>query len=160
MTWSPGRDRIAELISTQELESVRADAVLAKRLLADGERHVGTARSAVDLADLTGAHQLAYDALRKAAAALLAAQGLRATSRGGHIAIQDAVQAQFGSAGSPFRAFSRIRRSRNAFEYPDSDAGGPDGNDVEDAIRVASEALRVARALIDSAQLDPWGQSS
>jgi hypothetical protein len=41
--------------------------------------------------DLPGAYQLAYDALRKSAASLLEVQGLRATSRGGHIAIQDAV---------------------------------------------------------------------
>jgi hypothetical protein len=34
-----------------------------------------------------------YDTLRKSAAALLAVQGLRATSRGGHVAIQDAVTA-------------------------------------------------------------------
>ena len=49
----------------------------------------------------TGAYQPPYDALRKAAAALLAVQGLRATSRGGHIAIQDAVRAQFGDRGRP-----------------------------------------------------------
>ena len=106
MTWGPGRDRIADLITSTELESVTADEGLAARLLVDSARHLETARSAVDLGDLTGAYQLAYDALRKAAAALLAVQGLRSTSRGGHIAIQDAVQAQFGGAGSPFRALA------------------------------------------------------
>ena len=142
------------------MESVAADPVLAARLVADSERHLGTARSAVSLGDLTGAYQLAYDALRKAAASLLAVQGLRATSRGGHIAIQDAVQAQFGGAGSPFHSFGRIRRSRNAFEYPDSDAAGPDVEDVEDAIGVAGDALQAARALIDSGHLEPWAPSS
>ena len=93
MTWGPGRERIADLITSTELESVTADEGLAARLLLDSARHLETARSAVDLGDLTGAYQLAYDALRKAAAALLAVQGLRSTSRGGHIAIQDAVQA-------------------------------------------------------------------
>ena len=44
------------------------------------------------------AYQLAYDALRKSAASLLEAQGLRATSRGGHVAVQDGVIAQFGSS--------------------------------------------------------------
>ncbi len=115
---------------------------LAARLLADSARHLDTARSAVDLGDLTGAYQLAYDALRNAATALLVVQGLRSTSRGGHIAIQDAVLAQVGGVGSSFRAFSRIRCSRNSFEYPDSDVAGPDGEDVEDAIRVAHDALR------------------
>lgn len=43
--------------------------------------------------DLSGFYQLAYDAFRTSAASLLAVQGPRATSRGGHIAIQDAVTA-------------------------------------------------------------------
>ena len=159
MTWGPGRDRIADLITSTELESVTADEGLAARLLLDRARHLETARSAVDLGDLTGAYQLAYDALRKAAAALLAVQGLRSTSRGGHIAIQDAVQAQFGGAGSPFRAFSRIRRSRNSFEYPDSDSAGPDGEDVEDAIIVATDALRAARTLVTSGHVNRWSPS-
>ena len=92
MTWGPGPEKIADLITSTELESVTADEDLAARLLVDRARHLETARSAVDLGDLTGAYQLAYDALRKAAAALLAVQGLRSTSRGDHIAIQDAVQ--------------------------------------------------------------------
>ncbi|HOA03641.1 MAG TPA: hypothetical protein PKI27_15130, partial [Dermatophilaceae bacterium] len=105
---------MSTLVAGGELERVTPDAALAARLLADGTRHIESARSAERLSDLTGAYQLAYDALRKAAAALLAVQGLRATSRGGHIAIQDAVQAQFGGPGSPFRSFGRIRRNRNA----------------------------------------------
>ena len=104
MTWGPGRDEVSTLVAGGELERVAPDTALAARLLDDGTRHVESARSAERLGDLTGAHQLAYDALRKAAAALLAVQGLRATSRGGHIAIQDAVQAQFGGPGSPFRS--------------------------------------------------------
>ncbi len=156
MTWGPGRDDVDALLSGGELERVAPDADLAIRLLADSARHIESARSARGLGDLTGAYQLAYDALRKAAAALLAVQGLRATSRGGHIAIQDAVRAQFGGAGSPFRSFGRIRRNRNAYEYPDSDQGGPDDGDVDDALAVSQDALAAARALIGSGQLGPW----
>lgn len=152
MTCGPERDRIADLLASGELEAVASDVELAARLLADGARHIDTARAAADLGDLTGAYQLAYDAPRKSAAALLAVQGLRATSRGGHIAIQDAVQAQFGGSGSPFRAFGRIRRSRNSFEYPDSDRAGPDRADVDDAVKVSPDGLSAARVLIDSAQ--------
>lgn len=83
MTWSPGRDRIADLLASGELESVAPDTELAVRLLTDSKRHLETARSAVGLGDLTGAYQLAYDALRKAAAALLAVQGLRPPAAGG-----------------------------------------------------------------------------
>ena len=74
---------MSTLVAGGELERVTPDAALAARLLADGTRHIESARSAERLSDLTGAYQLAYDALRKAAAALLAVQGLRATSRGG-----------------------------------------------------------------------------
>ena len=156
MTWGPGRAEVSTLAAGGELERVTPDAALAARLLADGTRHIESARSAERLSDLTGAYQLAYDALRKAAAALLAVQGLRATSRGGHIAIQDAVQAQFGGPGSPFRSFGRIRRNRNAYEYPDSDEAGPDAGDLEDALRVAEAALTAAHALLGSGQLGVW----
>jgi hypothetical protein len=75
--------------------------------------------------DLPGAYQLAYDALRKSAASLLEAQGLRSTSRGGHSAVQDAVIAQFGTSIRALRSFSRLRRARNSFEYPSTDALSP-----------------------------------
>ncbi|HRC13512.1 MAG: hypothetical protein IPJ15_16185 [Actinomycetales bacterium] len=156
MTWEPGHAEVDALLKGGELERVTPDSELAVRLLADSARHIETARSAEALGDLTGAYQLAYDALRKAAAALLAAQGLRATSRGGHIAIQDAVRAQFGGPGSPFRSFSRIRRNRNAYEYPDSDEAGPDVGDVDDAVAVSRAALTAAHALMHLGKLGVW----
>src|SRR5580704_16616770 len=128
MTWQPGKDRIAELLQAVQLERVTADRNIARRLLDDASRHLVTAAAASSSGDLSGAYQLAYDALRKRAASLLATQGLRATSRGGHIAIQEAVLAQFGSTVRVFRSFSRIRRARNGFEYPstrDAWASGP-----------------------------------
>jgi hypothetical protein len=101
-----------------ELERVTADVAIARRLLEDAGRHLATAAAAARTADLSGAYQLAYDAFRKSAASLLAVQGLRATSRGGHVAVQEAVIAQFGSTVRVFRAFGRIRRARNSFECP------------------------------------------
>ena len=67
----------------------------------------------------------AYDALRKSAASLLEAQGLRATSRGGHLAVQEVVTAQFGATAGVFRSFGRIRRARNSFEYPEQQQPRP-----------------------------------
>ena len=66
MTWGPGRDEVSTLVAGGELERVAPDTALAARLLDDGTRHVESARSAERLGDLTGAYQLAYDALRKA----------------------------------------------------------------------------------------------
>jgi hypothetical protein len=56
---------------------VPADEAVAMRLLADAGRHVQTATAVAATGDLAGAYQLAYDAFRKSAASLLAAQGLR-----------------------------------------------------------------------------------
>jgi len=156
MSWAAGHDRVAALVAAGELERVAADPALARRLLADGVKHIESAQSAAGLGDLTGAYQLAYDSLRKAAAALMAAQGLRATTRGGHIAIQDTVQSQFAGTGTPFRSFGRIRRNGNSYEYPDSDEAGPDGADVDDAVAVALSAVTAAEALLDSGRLGPW----
>ncbi len=47
--------------------------------------------------------------------ALLAQQGLRPTQAGGHIAVVDAVRAQFAG---PFGALNSLRRRRNELEYP------------------------------------------
>jgi len=108
VTWQPGRDKIAELLDAGELEQVTADQRIAQLLHDDAGRHLATAATALSSGDLSGAYQLAYDALRKSAASLLAVQGLRATSRGGHIAIQDAIGAQFGASVPVFRSFARI----------------------------------------------------
>ncbi len=102
--------------------------------------------------DLSGAFQLAYDAFRKSGASLLAVQGLRATSRGGHLAVQEAIPAQSGSTVRVFRAFGRIRRSRNSFEYPSTTAPGPS----PDAITVATQAREAATTILDQGVLTPW----
>jgi len=134
VTWQPGRDKISGLLDAGELEQVTVDQRIAQLLLDDAGRHLATAGTALSSGDLSGAYQLAYDALRKSAASLLALQGLRATSRGGHVAVQESVMAQFGSTVRAFRSFGRIRRARNSFEYPSTIAPGPSADDVADAI--------------------------
>ena len=106
--------------------------------------------------DLSGAYQLAYDALRKSATSLLAVQGLRATSRGGHIAIQEVAQAQFGSTVKAFKSFGRIRRARNNFEYPSTITPGPSPDDVRDAITTATRARDAAMTILEQNLLTPW----
>jgi hypothetical protein len=81
---------------------------------------------------------------------------LRATSRGGHLAVQEAVIAQFGSAVHVFRAFGRIRRARNSFEYPSTTAPGPSPDDVTDVITVATRARDAATAILDQDVLTRW----
>ena len=72
MTWPPGREKIADLVSDGELERVEPSDDTAGRLLQDAARHLATATAALSSEDLSGAYQLAYDALRKSAASLLA----------------------------------------------------------------------------------------
>jgi len=156
MSWEPGRERVRELIDAGEVDRVTPDLTIAGRMLEDAGRHLATASAAKVAGDLSGAYQLAYDALRKSAASLLAAQGLRATSRGGHIAVQDAVTAQFGASVRIVRSFGRIRRARNNFEYPDTDTAGPSDADVADAISAAMQACSAAVTILDNGVLTPW----
>jgi uncharacterized protein (UPF0332 family) len=156
MTWEPGSARIRELLDAGELGQVAPDGELAQRMVADARRHLATAATAQSSEDLAGAYQLAYDALRKSAASLLEAQGIRATSRGGHVAVQDAVVAQFGTSIRGLRSFSRLRRARNSFEYPSTDTPGPSEDDVKDAIRVAREVNDAAGKVLESGVLSPW----
>jgi len=156
MTWEPGRDKIRQLVDGGELDQVQVDESVARRLLADAERHLESARSVAASGDLAGAYQLAYDAMRKCAASLLALQGLRATSRGGHVAIQDAVAAQFGASISAFKSFGRIRRARNRFEYPDADSPGPSAADIADVIALATRARDAAAVILEEDMLTVW----
>ncbi len=79
-----------------ELEQIAPSRQNSERLLAEADRHL---RSAGLLAadDPAGAYDMLYAAARKAMAAVLAVQGLRATSKGGHLAVQDAVTHQLGA---------------------------------------------------------------
>ncbi len=75
MTWGAGRDSVQNLLHSGDLERVSPNEHLAERLLAGATRHLATSRAGLSTGDLAGAYQLAYDALRKSAAALLAVQG-------------------------------------------------------------------------------------
>jgi hypothetical protein len=156
VTWQPGRGRMAALLDAGELEHVAVDQRIAQLLLDDAGRHHATAATALSSGDLSGAYQLAYDALRKSAASLLARQGLRATSRGGHVAVQESVMAQFGSTVRAFRSFGRIRRARNSFEYPSTVGPGPSADDVADAIAAATEAHQAATTIVEKGLLTSW----
>jgi hypothetical protein len=83
-------------------------------------------------------------------------QGLRATSRGGHIAVQDAVLAQFGASVPAFRSFARIRRARNAFEYPSATTPGPSVDDVNDAVASATAVHEAAQTILKQNPLTGW----
>ena len=107
--WSKGSEVIERLLNARHLEHVPADADAdtVAALIATARRHV-TSAFATAADDPEGALALAYDAARKTATALLAHQGLRPTSAGGHIAVVEAMNAQFPgvSASSRSTAFA------------------------------------------------------
>ena len=152
MPWELGRETIERLLDDGRMERVVSSEDLADRLMDDATAHIESA-DAIQAVDPTGAYQLAYDAARKACSALLALQGLRATTRGGHMAVQDAVREQFGPVFAPF---ARMRRRRRDSEYPDVDTPTITNADAEDGIAEASEIVKAAAQLIDSGQVTPF----
>lgn len=156
MTWERGRAEVERLLADGELERVEASADVARRLLADAAAHIRLASIGVET-DPAGALQLSYDAARKAAAGLLALQGIRATSRGGHVGPIDAVRAQFDEGGAArFAKIHRLRRRRNAAEYPDAESPGVTEEDARQAISTARDVLEAAERLVESGGLTPF----
>jgi uncharacterized protein (UPF0332 family) len=145
--WGKGQDEIDELLGQTEphLQIVTGAAADGTPLLAQARRIVGTAEILIET-DVYSAYVLAYDAARFACVALLAQQGLRATVKGGHYAIQRAAIAQFGEG---FRPFADMRRRRNELEYPRLPADTATIEEARQAVRDAKRLISAASALID-----------
>ncbi|WP_314171782.1 hypothetical protein [Streptomyces winkii] len=120
--WNQGRSTVDEMISRRELERVPPSRQSAEAELERSRTHAGSARELME-SDPEGAYTLAYDAARRALAAVLQNQGLRATSRGGHRAVYETARAQLDPPlGSVIRPFNRMRVRRNEVEYRSSEA--------------------------------------
>jgi len=143
--WPRGEAEIEGLIARGELQKVTGAA-------ADGRPQV--ARSAVTLqsaaalieSDPDSAFILSYDAARQALTALLAHQGLRPTTKGGHLAVEQAVLAQFGTG---FRQFGALRRRRNELEYPQWAGAEADADEGRDSVSSAREIPQASEKLIE-----------
>jgi hypothetical protein len=96
--------------------------------------------------DPESAFVLAYDAARFVGEALLAQQGLRPTQAGGHVAISDAVRAQFAG---PFSVLNSLRRRRNELEYPSFPGEHIETDEVTTAIASARGLLTAAQKLVE-----------
>lgn len=153
MKWQQGRDALDGMIARGELEQVPASREHAELLLAQAQRHLDSARTIAGT-DPAGAYQLLY-AARKALAAVLENEGLRATSRGGHIAVREAVSAQLDPPlGGIFRPFDRLRRRRNQAEYPSADEPGFVADDVDRDLPKVREIVEAAAKVLD--QMSPY----
>jgi len=152
--WQQGRATIDGRIARRELERVPASRAHADLLLAQAQQHVKSAQAIVAF-DATGAYQLLYDAARKALNAVLENQGLRATSRGGHLAVLDAVSAQLDPPlGTILRPFDRLRRRRNQAEYPATDQPSFVPDEVERDVPKVQGMVDAAAKVLD--QMSPF----
>lgn len=89
----------------------------------------------------------------EAATSMLAQQGLRPTTQGGHFVIIEAMSEQFGSIPG-LKSLDRIRRRRNESEYPGpSNYAAIEIDEVVDAIEVAESCISSAGKLIEAGEL-------
>jgi hypothetical protein len=142
--WQRGEAQVEQLLRHRELEQVTGATADGAPLLAQAGRTAATAASLVQ-ADAYSAYVLAYDAARFACIALLAQQGLRATTSGGHYAVERTVRAQFGEG---FRPFADLRRRRNELEYPRLPADTATADEAEQAVDVARRLAASAGGLL------------
>ncbi|MGW1175193.1 hypothetical protein ACWD4P_15905 [Kitasatospora sp. NPDC002543] len=149
MKWQQGRAAVEGMLARKELERVPASRGQADNLLAQASNHLKAAQAVVSF-DAIGAYQLLYDAARKALVAVLENQGLRPTSRGGHIAVLEAVSAQLDPPlGAALRPFDRMRRRRNQAEYADLDAPEIEAQDVASDAPKVKAIIALAERVLD-----------
>lgn len=149
MRWEQGRGTIDRMLRDGEMERVHPDAESAAAMIRLARQQVATARREAGQ-DPVSAATVLYDAARRALTAVLENEGLRPTSKGGHIAVLEAVRAQLDPPmGKVLRPFERLRRLRNDLEYgamttaiPDADDVGRDVPRVTDMIDLAERVIQ------------------
>lgn len=149
MRWDQGREVVNRMIGEQELQRVPPSRQQADRLIAQADEHLASAARVCD-DDPAGGYSLTYDAARKALTAVLQNQGLRPTTRGGHLAAYEAVRAQLDPPmGKALRPFERMRRQRHDAEYPPRNAPELTAEDVREDMPKAAEILDLAKRVLD-----------
>ncbi len=142
--WQRGEADVERLLAEGELQSLTGAPADGAQWISKARRTLSTAMGAAD-ADPDSAFTLAYDAARFSCTALLAQQGLRGTTKGGHYVVEVAVRGQFGAT---FDRYGGLRRQRNDIEYPVMVAARLTPNDAQSAITVATELIDAAEQLL------------
>jgi HEPN domain-containing protein len=138
-----GEAEIEKLLAERQLQQVTGAQANGEHLLRRAARTLSTASDIVD--DPDSAYILAYDAARYAGTALLAQQGLRPTTSGGHYAVELALRSQFGNG---FRPFGAMRRRRHELEYPSGPAETTTPKEAHEAIEDAQRLYDAASRLL------------
>ena len=146
--WPVGEQAINRMIESGDLERVEPSAEHAKRLLSEADQHLLSA-SKIAKDDPTAAYVLIYDSARKALTAVLAAQGLRSTSKGGgHVILQEAVEEQLGNVKIIVKPLGRIRKTRHGADYPSMDTPPIEVEDVMDDLPKVQTIVDQMRAFV------------
>ncbi|UOZ07678.1 hypothetical protein [Amycolatopsis sp. WQ 127309] len=146
--WNQGRERIDAFLARGAIEHVPASREAAEAELVRARTHLASARQLQDT-DPEGAYTLAYDSARRALAAVLQNQGLRVTSRGGHVTVYEAVLAQLDPPMGPvLRPFNRMRVRRNEVAYRSSEAPSVTAEDVTADVAKVEALIEVAEKAI------------
>jgi HEPN domain-containing protein len=144
MRWSTGEATIERLLAAAHVERVQG-------AQADGASWLDRARRGLEAARVLAESApdssvvLAYDAARQACVALLAQQGLRPTTAGGHYVVEEVIRAQFGPT---LRAFGGLRRRRNELEYPLYPTEQASAAEAAETIKTAGEIIDAAAKLV------------
>jgi hypothetical protein len=140
----PGTAVIERLLEERRLQRVMGAAADGSPWLDRARQTIAAARS-IERTNPDSAFVLAYDAARQACTALLAQQGLRPTTSGGHYAVEESVRAQFGTILRPLGA---LRRRRNELEYPLDPTDRATAIETADGIRAAGELIDAAAKIL------------
>jgi len=144
MRWSTGEATVERLLAAGHVERVQG-------AQADGASWLDRARRGLEAARLLAESApdssvvLACDAARQACVALLAQQGLRPTTAGGHYVVEEVIRAQFGPA---LRAFGGLRRRRNELVYPLYPTEQASAAEAAETLKTAGEIIDAASKLV------------
>jgi len=144
MRWSTGEATVERLLAAGHVERVQG-------AQADGASWLDRARRGLEAARVLAESApdssvvLAYHAARQACVALLAQQGLRPTTAGGHYVVEEVIRAQFGPT---LRAFGGLRRRRNELEYPLYPTEQASAAEAAETLKTAGEIIDAASKLV------------
>jgi len=144
-----GSKTVQKFIEGARLQQVVASRSHADRLLRQSRNHLLSASKLAD-SDPEGAYSALYDAARKALVAVLEVQGLRPTTKGGNFIICEALEVQINP---PFddviTPFNRIRKMRNAQEYPNLEQPELTTEDILEDLAKSTRIVEIAQSLLN-----------
>lgn len=149
MRWNQGRATVDKLIADGELQRVPPSREHADQLIAQARKDLASAEQ-LCASNAKRAYESLYDAARMALTAVLENQGLRPTSRGGHIAPYAAITAQLDPPmGTVLRPFDRMRRTRNRSEYPSFTTPEVSADNVSTDLPAATAIVETCQGVLD-----------